>query len=59
MSTKKQYTSPMLRVVAFKVEQGFESFVKLSHSVVDEDLFNAQNQEKWYEGGSLFGDNEW
>ena len=59
MNTKKQYTIPTVRVVDFKVEQGFGSFVKLSHSVVDNDLYNAQNQEKWYEGGSLFGDNGW
>ena len=59
MNTKKQYTIPTVRVVDFKVEQGFDSFVKLSHSVVDNDLYDAQNQEKWYEGGSLFGDNGW
>ena len=59
MNTKKQYISPILHVVTFKVEQGFNSYVKLSHSIIDNDLYNAQNQEKWYEGGSLFGDNDW
>ena len=53
MMTKKQYTNPTVKVVAFKVEGGFQAY-RLSHSVIEGDMFNSNNQENWSPGGSLF-----
>lgn len=53
MKTKKQYPKPTVKVVAFKVEDGYTSY-KLTHSIIDGDLFNSNNQENWTSGGSLF-----
>ena len=51
---KKQYTTPVLTVVEFKVERGYASSM-LRFSMEQETLFNDQGQENWNEGGNLFG----
>ena len=53
MKTKNQYTTPIVKVVAFKVEGGYASY-KLAHNITDGDLFNSNNQEKWDTGDNLF-----
>ena len=64
MKTKKQYTTPTLKVVAFKVEEGFQS-IQYSMSLQStstppaESDFNSQNQERWGTGQDVFGGNDW
>jgi hypothetical protein len=53
MKTIKSYIKPSVKVVAFRVEGGFQAY-KLSHNITDGDLFNTSNQENWTSGGSLF-----
>ena len=60
MNNKKQYNAPTVTVVAFKVEDIFQSRgIRLTH---DEpvDGFNDNNIQNWTDGGSLFGEsNNW
>lgn len=64
METKRQYTTPTLKVVAFKVEDGFQSIdysMRLSTSTPPDagSPFNGQNQENWNnDQGGVF-DNVW
>ena len=60
MKTHHSYITPTVSVVSFRVEEAFQSFIKLSHTPMDNDAYNAQNQQNWSEGGSLFGSaNDW
>ena len=64
METKRQYTAPALKVVSFKVEQGFQS---ITYSVgvstpepAPESIYNGQNQERWgTDNNNIFGDRDW
>lgn len=54
----KQYTTPVVKVVAFQIEHGFAGSGELRLSLFNEDLedgFNAQSQENWVEeSNSIF-----
>ena len=55
---KRKYTTPVLTVVEFKVEQGFaNSGIGLAqpNPNAPED-YNDQAQENWGDDGNLFGD---
>lgn len=52
MKKMKQYTTPVVKVVAFQIEHGFAGSGELRLSLFNEDLedgFNAQSQENWVE----------
>lgn len=55
----KHYTAPVVKVVDFHIEQGFNgSDIRLSQ--IDEmEIYSNQNQEKWTEDNSLFGGSGW
>ena len=53
MKTIKSYIKPSVKVVSFRVEGGFQAY-RLSHSVIEGDMFNSNNQENWSPGGNLF-----
>ena len=53
MKTTKQYTRPIIKVIACQVEGGYGSY-KLAHEITDGDLFNSSNQENWTSGNNLF-----
>lgn len=55
----KQYTTPVVKVVAFQIEHGFAGSGELRLSLFNEDLedgFNAQSQENWVEDPSSIFD---
>ena len=58
MKKMKQYTTPVVKVVAFQIEHGFAGSGELRLSLFNEDLedgFNAQSQENWVEeSNSIF-----
>ena len=60
MNNKKQYNAPAVTVVAFKVEDIFQSRgIRLT---LDEPIngFNDNNIQNWTNGESLFGQsNDW
>lgn len=62
MKEIKQYTAPVVKVVAFQIELGFEgSSGDLRLSQNDQLLqdYNNQNQENWTEDNTLFGGSGW
>lgn len=61
MKEMKQYTVPVVKVVAFQIEQGFQGTLRdlrLSQNDEFED-YNNQNQENWTEDNTLFGGSGW
>lgn len=61
MKEMKQYTVPVVKVVAFQIEQGFQGTLRdlrLSQNDEFED-YNNQNQENWSEDNTLFGGSGW
>ena len=55
----KQYTTPVVKVVAFQIEHGLAGSGELRLSLFNEDLedgFNAQSQENWVEDPSSIFD---
>lgn len=61
MKEMKQYTAPVVKVVAFQIEQGFQGTLRdlrLSQNDEFED-YNNQNQENWSEDNTLFGGSGW
>jgi hypothetical protein len=59
MKKMKQYTTPVVKVVAFQIEHGFAGSGELRLSLFNEDLedgFNAQSQENWVEDPSSIFD---
>jgi hypothetical protein len=61
MKEMKQYTAPVVKVVAFQIEQGFQGTlhnVRLSQDLIF-DNHNVQNQENWSEDNTLFGGGGW
>ena len=61
MKEMKQYTVPVVKVVAFQIEQGFQGTLRdlrLSQNDEFED-YNDQNQENWSEDNNLFGCSGW
>ncbi len=60
MKTKIQYSAPKVTVVAFKVEDIFQSRgIRLT---LEEPIngFNDNNMQNWTDGGGIFGQsNEW
>ncbi|MBR5353224.1 MAG: hypothetical protein IK126_05875 [Bacteroidales bacterium] len=61
MKEMKQYTVPVVKVVAFLIEQGFQGTLRdlrLSQNDEFED-YNNQNQENWSEDNTLFGGSGW
>ena len=60
MKTKIQYTAPTVKVVAFKVEDLFQSRgVNLINPVPD-DYYNDNSVQNWANGGGIFGQsNDW
>lgn len=62
MKKIKQYTSPVVKVVAFHVERGFAASGELRLSLFNDELeegYNAQSQENWSEDNTLFGGSGW
>ena len=55
---KKKYIKPELTVVSFKTEQGFASSGSITFTIEQNELYNEQCQEKWTDGGNLFGNGE-
>ena len=52
MKKMKQYTTPVVKVVAFQVEHGFAGSGELRLSLFNNELeegFNNQSQENWVE----------
>ena len=61
MKENKQYAAPVVKVVVFQIEQGFEGSsgdLRLSQNDEIED-YNDQNQENWTEDNTLFGGSGW
>lgn len=61
MKENKQYAAPVVKVVVFQIEQGFEvssGDLRLSQNNEIED-YNDQNQENWTEDNTLFGGSGW
>lgn len=61
MKEMKHYTVPIVKVVAFQIEQGFQGTLRdlrLSQNDEFED-YNNQNQENWSEDNNLFGGSGW
>ncbi len=61
MKTKIQYTAPTVKVVAFKVEDIFQSRgINLIHTPAPDDDYNANSMQNWTDGGGIFGQsNDW
>lgn len=62
MKENKQYTAPVVKVVAFQIEIGFggsSGDLRLSHNDLLIHDYNNQNQENWTENNTLFGDSGW
>lgn len=47
-----------MTVVSFKTEQGFASSGSITFTIEQNELYNEQCQEKWTDGGNLFGNGE-
>lgn len=56
MKTKKQYTAPTLKVVAFKVEDTFTSPLGLGPGII-ESGYNDKGMQNWNTGDESNGNN--